>query len=88
MNEAEVLDIAREAIWVLIKVSLPLMMVALFVGLVVSLVQALTQIQEMTLAFVPKIMAVFIASLLFLPFMMRSLIIFTEMLFDKMIALS
>jgi len=87
MNDTDVLDIAREAIWVLIQVSLPLMLVALVVGLAVSLVQALTQIQEMTLAFVPKIIAVFLMSLVFLPFMISTLVSFTEQLFDRMIAI-
>ena len=60
MTEAEVLDVAREAIWVTLSISLPLLMVALVTGLIVSLFQALTQIQEMTLAFVPKIIFVFL----------------------------
>ena len=59
MNEIEVLDIAREAIFTLIKVVSPMLLVALFIGLIVGIFQALTQIQEATLAFVPKIIAVF-----------------------------
>ena len=62
-------DIARDGIVVFLKVGGPLMVIALVVGLIVSLVQALTQIQEQTLVFVPKIVAVFAALLLFLPFM-------------------
>ena len=69
MNGAEVLDIARDAIVTLLLVASPLMLVGLAVGVAVSLVQALTQIQEMTLAFVPKILAMFIALLVALPFM-------------------
>jgi flagellar biosynthetic protein FliQ len=69
MNGAEVLDIARDGIWTLLWVSAPLMIVALIVGLAISLVQALTQIQEMTLVFVPKIIAIFIALIVALPFM-------------------
>jgi flagellar biosynthetic protein FliQ len=69
MNGAEVLDIARDGIFTLILVSSPLLLVALIVGVAISLLQALTQIQEMTLAFVPKIIAVFIAFLVALPFM-------------------
>ena len=69
MNGAEVLDIARDGIFTLILVSSPLLLVALIVGVAISLLQALTQIQEMTLVFVPKILAVFIALLLALPFM-------------------
>lgn len=73
MTGAEVLDIARDAIWILLKVSSPLMFVGLFVGLAIALVQALTQIQEMTLVFVPKIVAIFLALLVMLPFMGQSL---------------
>ena len=69
MTGAAVLDVARDGIIVYLKAGAPLMIVALIVGFAVSLVQALTQIQEQTLVFVPKIVAVFGAMLLFLPFM-------------------
>lgn len=69
MTGAEVLDIARDGIWVLIIVSAPMMIVGLVVGVVIALFQALTQIQEMTLVFVPKIIAIFITMLIALPFM-------------------
>ena len=69
MNGAEVLDVARDAIWTIVLVSSPLMLVGLVVGVVISLFQALTQIQEMTLVFVPKILAIFVTLLLTLPFM-------------------
>ncbi|MEN5081028.1 flagellar biosynthesis protein FliQ [Bosea sp. TWI1241] len=69
MTSAAILDIARDGIVVFLKAGGPLMLIALGVGLTVSLFQALTQIQEQTLVFVPKILAVFGALLLFLPFM-------------------
>jgi flagellar biosynthetic protein FliQ len=69
MSGAEVLDIARDAILTLVLASAPLMLIGLIVGVVISLFQALTQIQEMTLVFVPKILAIFITLLLALPFM-------------------
>jgi flagellar biosynthetic protein FliQ len=69
MTGPEVLDVAREAIYTLIIVSAPVMLVGLAVGVAISLLQALTQIQEMTLAFVPKILAIFVALLVALPFM-------------------
>jgi len=69
MTGGEVLDVARDAIWTIVLVSSPLMLVGLVVGVAISLVQALTQIQEMTLAFVPKILAIFVTLLLALPFM-------------------
>jgi flagellar biosynthetic protein FliQ len=73
MTGAETLDMARDAIWTLVVVSSPLMLVGLVVGMVVSLFQALTQIQEQTLVFVPKILAIFVTLMLALPFMADSL---------------
>lgn len=73
MTGPEVLDVAREAIYTLIVVSAPVMLVGLLVGVVISLFQALTQIQEMTLAFVPKILAIFVSLLIALPFMAEKL---------------
>jgi flagellar biosynthetic protein FliQ len=69
MTAAEVLDVARDGILTLILVASPLMLVALVVGVAISLLQALTQIQEMTLVFIPKILAIFLALLVALPFM-------------------
>ena len=69
MTGPEVLDIANDGIFTLLKVSAPLMLVALGVGLIIAFFQALTQIQEMTLVFVPKIIAIFFAMILTLPFM-------------------
>jgi flagellar biosynthetic protein FliQ len=72
MTGPEVLDVAKDAILTLVVVSSPLMLVGLAVGVAISLFQALTQIQEMTLVFVPKILAIFVAMLLALPFMADS----------------
>ncbi|PHS27635.1 MAG: flagellar biosynthetic protein FliQ [Robiginitomaculum sp.] len=69
MNGAEVLDIAHEAIWLVLQMAGPIMLVGLTVGLGIALLQALTQVQEMTLVFVPKIVAIFIAILVFMPLM-------------------
>jgi flagellar biosynthetic protein FliQ len=73
MTGPEVLDVARDSIETLLIVSAPLMIVGLVVGVVISLFQALTQIQESTLVFVPKILAIFIAMLIALPFMADTL---------------
>ena len=69
MTGPEVLDVARDAIVTLLLVSAPLMLVGLVVGVIISLLQALTQIQETTLVFVPKIIAIFLSMLIALPFM-------------------
>lgn len=87
MNETEVIDIGREAIWVMIKAGGPLMLVALIVGLIISIFQALTQIQEMTLTFVPKMLILFVGTLLFLPFMLGTLRAFTLEIFDRIVAM-
>jgi flagellar biosynthetic protein FliQ len=86
MTGAEVLDIARDGILTLILVASPLMLVALIVGVAISLLQALTQIQEMTLAFVPKILAIFLALLIALPFMGDALAGYMARIADRIIA--
>jgi len=73
MTGPEVLDVSRDAIETLLIVAAPLMLVGLIVGVAVSLLQALTQIQESTLVFVPKILAIFVALLVALPFMADAL---------------
>jgi flagellar biosynthetic protein FliQ len=73
MSGPEVLDVARDAIVTLLLVAAPLMLVGLIVGVAISLLQALTQIQETTLVFIPKILAIFLALLIALPFMADAL---------------
>ena len=69
MNGAEALDVGRDAIWLTIQLCAPVLIVGLVVGVVIGLLQALTQIQEATLVYAPKIVAIFISLLLFLPMM-------------------
>ncbi len=69
MSGGEVLDIARSAIWLTLQLCAPIMLVGLVVGVVIGFLQALTQIQEATLVSAPKIIAVFLALLIFLPMM-------------------
>lgn len=69
MSGAEVLDVGRDALWLTIQLSAPVLLVALAVGVGVGLLQALTQIQEQTLVYAPKIIAIFISLLIFLPLM-------------------
>ncbi|MGB5903309.1 MAG: flagellar biosynthesis protein FliQ [Xanthobacteraceae bacterium] len=73
MTGTETLDVARDAIWTIVIVSAPLLVVGLLVGVAISLVQALTQIQEQTLVFVPKIVAMLVTLVLALPFMADAL---------------
>lgn len=69
MTGAEVLDVARDALWLTIQMSAPVLVVALLVGVGVGLLQALTQVQEATLVYAPKILAIFVSLLIFLPLM-------------------
>ena len=78
MNANEFIEISRDAIWVMIKLGAIPMLAGLAVGVVISLIQALTQIQEMTLAFVPKIITLFVVIILALPFMIDVMSGFTN----------
>jgi flagellar biosynthetic protein FliQ len=87
MNEAEILDIAREAIFVILKLGAPAMTLALIVGVIISVFQALTQIQEQTLTFMPKIIVIFLSMLVLLPYMFETLNSFTHDMVDRIIAI-
>ena len=69
MTGAEVLDVGRDAVYTILVVAGPVMAIGLVVGLIIALFQSLTQIQEMTLTFVPKILAIFLSLLILMPFM-------------------
>jgi flagellar biosynthetic protein FliQ len=85
MTEAELIDVAREAVVVTLVVSAPSLLTALAVGLVISIFQTLTQIQEQTLTFVPKLMLVFASLVLFLPFILGQLTEFWKHTMDRVI---
>ena len=87
MTGADVIDVAQDAIWVIIMVAGPVMFIALIVGLIVSLFQALTQIQEMTLTFVPKIIAIFFSLLILLPYMGDTMGAFMQRIAERIIGL-
>ncbi len=83
MNGAEVLDIGREAIIVTLQACAPALIVALVVGIAIALLQALTQVQEMTLVFVPKIVAIFVVLLLTMPLMGAALSGLASRIFER-----
>jgi flagellar biosynthetic protein FliQ len=85
MDEAALIEIGRDAVIVTLKLGAPLMLISLLIGLIISLFQALTQIQEVTLTFVPKIVVVFISMLLLAPFMLHTLTDFTERIMQRAI---
>lgn len=78
MTDATILTLAKECIKLCILISGPFLLTALIVGLIISILQAVTQIQEMTLTFVPKILALIVVFVLTLPWLLKKLISFTE----------
>lgn len=86
MNEQQVGALLREAVTVVLKLGGPPLLAALLVGLVMSLLQAVTQVNEQTVAFVPKMVAVIGALLAFGPFMQGTLADFARLLFDRLVA--
>lgn len=83
MTPEFVVGVARQAIQVTLIVALPILGIGLLVGVVVSLIQAATQIQEMTLTFIPKIVSIFVGLLILLPWIMAQLMDFTIEIFNK-----
>lgn len=86
MNESDVGYIISEALKTVLIASAPVLGIALSIGIFVAFFQALTQIQEMTLTFVPKIIGIMIAVIFFLPFIYRTLAAFSEVIFDIIIS--
>lgn len=85
MDIGNLSDISKEAIYVLISVSAPILLIALTVGVVISLLQALTQIQENTLTFVPKILVIYLSLLFLVPLMLNRLQTFMQNIVDQII---
>ena len=84
MNQAMILTLAKDTLQITLLVSGPLLVTALVVGLVVSITQVVTSIQDMTMSFVPRIIAVLLVFLLALPWMMNILLSFTTNLFSQL----
>lgn len=82
MTDAQVLEVGRQALWVLVQIALPVLIFGMVAGVLVSLFQAVTQIQEVTLTFVPKIAAVVIALVIFGPWMLATMVAFMVQLFS------
>lgn len=87
MNQTELIDITRDAIMMIITIGLPPMVVGLVVGVAIALLQALTQVQEITLVFVPKIMAIFFSLFLFFPGFAIAMTEFMEVIADKIVGI-
>jgi len=87
MDQTEIIELVREAILISLQLGAPVMLIGLVVGVTIALFQALTQIQEITLVFVPKILAIFLAIFVFFPGMVSVLTVFMESLADRIIGL-
>jgi flagellar biosynthetic protein FliQ len=83
MNEADALDIVQFAVWTVLTASAPVVLVAMAVGIGIALIQALTQIQEITLTFVPKIVAIMLVVALTGPFIGSQISAFTNVIFER-----
>ena len=88
MDQVAVLEVSRQGFFVILKTGGPIMAAGLIVGLLIAIFQTLTSIQEMTLTFVPKIIIIFGAVIVFMPFMITSILEFTRSLYDRIAALS
>ena len=85
MNEAEIVEICREGIIVILKIIGPVMTAGLVVGVLVSMIQTVTQIQEQALTFIPKMLVIFAMIIWLLPFMLSTLTTFTQHLSDRIV---
>ncbi|MEK6745736.1 MAG: flagellar biosynthesis protein FliQ [Pseudomonadota bacterium] len=85
METAEVLEVIRDGIYVLVIISAPVMITALVVGLIIAVIQALTQIQEATLTFVPKVLAMLLVLVLTMPFIIEEITGLNNRLFEKIV---
>ena len=84
VNSEIAMDLGRQVLILILKVSLPLLCVGLVVGVSISILQAVTQIQEMTLTFVPKIVAVIIAAIFFMPWIINQMMTFAQRMLGEM----
>lgn len=83
MNENQVIDILTQSLYIIIKTSAPMLIASLVIGLILSVLQTITSIQEQTLTFVPKLIGVFLAVMFFGLWIMRTIVEFTEYLFTN-----
>ena len=83
MTEADLIEVSTQTIWAIIKCSIPLLLVSLIVGLIISIFQTVTSIQEQTLTFVPKIIAIFLTLILLGSWMMNTMVEYTVQLWSS-----
>ncbi len=84
MTPEMVVEIGRDALWTMLLAAAPMLLVGMLVGMIISIIQAATQVNEMTMTFVPKIVAVLLTGLIFLPWIVDHLVRFTQEIFARM----
>jgi len=84
INDTQIIQIVRDAIWHVLLLALPVLGVSLLVGLVISVLQATTQVQEQSLTFVPKIIAVFVTLAVLAPWLIKTMLNFTTRLYARL----
>ena len=82
MNEADVITLLREAVWVTLKLSSPMLIIGMSIGLFVSIIQTTTSIQEQTLTFVPKLVGILVGLVVFASWLIQTLIDYTTNIFE------
>ena len=87
MTEQMFIDIAQDAVTTMLVMIAPILIPALIIGIIIALFQSLTQLQEMTLTFGPKIVVVFVALVLFMPFLVTTIVEFTYRLYDRIVGM-
>lgn len=87
MSPDAVIDLTRRSIWIMVEIGAPTLIAALVVGVVISVLQAMTQIQESTLSFLPKLVVILVAQAITLPFALSLLGDFTRLLFGRVAAM-
>ena len=88
MNDQTVIDIATKSIWVTIQIAAPILIAAMLIGLIISIFQAATQINEQTLSFIPKIIMMMVAIVIFGPWILQVIVNFTIVLFNQISSMS
>ena len=83
MSSSDIITIARQTVWVIVKTSVPLLLVSMVVGLIISLFQTLTSIQEQTLTFVPKLIAILIGIMVMGTWMLNEIVAFMNTLWGS-----
>ena len=83
MDAGDIISIGRQAVWIIIKTSVPILLVSMIVGLIISLLQTLTSIQEQTLTFVPKLLAIMLALMIMGPWLLNEIVSYMNILWGS-----